>query len=386
MVKIKDPSFYENVRKKLCNYLKELLKFYPNVNDDNIISKSQLAKKFKVSKPFVIDFIKKYLRMEFGQRLANKINKELWTQGPREYEVKRAQLEDILLGYMENYPDNNHLIPSLQELSDMLEVERNTMTDWLKKYYKQKFSPRKGNEIFKNIWTSRQGGQDVRLDYDYLEQFIRNRGGDLITFRNEFDTMKFPTQQHIEISCKDGHKFNVQILHLLYHNTWCPTCNERFCQRIMRLYMESIFKVSFPETSLKDAYGLSADSGGKLRWDGYNDRVMINGQVFRVAFEYDGEQHDKWPNAFHRSYRQFEIQQENDQRKHDIANDERFKTVVIKLKKINGFHRTTIYLFQREIMRQFFDQTGIKLPYSSALDYDPFTNCLILRKGPLDRF
>ena len=58
----------------------------------------------------------------------------------------------------------------------------------------------------------------------------------------------------------------------------------------------------------------------------------------------------------------------------------------IRIKKINDFHRNTIHLFQREIMRQFFDQTGIKLPYSSILDYDPFTNCLKLRKGPLDRF
>ena len=81
-----------------------------------------------------------------------------------------------------------------------------------------------------------------------------------------------------------------------------------------------------------------------------------------------------------------EIQQENDQRKNYIANDERFKTIMIRIKKINGFNRNTIHIFQREIMRQFFDQTGIKLPYSSALEYDPYTNCLKLRKGPLDRF
>jgi hypothetical protein len=386
MVKIQDLSFYKNVREKLNNYLEELLKIYPHVDNNYIITKSQLAKKFKVSKPFVIDFIRKYLRMEFGQRLANKINKELWPQGPREYKVKRAKLEDLLIRYMENYPENKHLIPSLQDLSDLLKVERNTITDWLKKYYRQEFGLKQGNEIFKDIWTCRQGGQDVRLNYDYLKQWIRNRGGELITTRDEYNLMKFPTQQYVEIICNDGHQFKPQILHLLYHNSWCPTCNERFCQRIMRLYMESIFEVPFPETSLKDAYGLSADNGGQLRWDGFNERVILNSLIFRVAFEYDGLQHDRWPNAFHRFYRQFLIQQENDQKKNYIAKDERFKTIVIRLKKINGFNRNTIHLFQREIMKQIFNQTGIKLPYSSTLKYDPFTNSLKLRKGPLDKF
>lgn len=314
------------------------------------------------------------------------INEFLWPQGPRENRIKRKQLKIIVADFMKKYPNNVLDIPSLQELADKLEVERNTITDWLKKLYSIKYGQKEGIIIFEDIWTNRQGGQDVRLKFEYLEQFIKNRKGILKTTKEQLDSMKFPSRQYVDIECKEDHLFKTQILHLLYHNNWCPNCNERFCQKITRLYMESIFNSKFPETSFKRAYNLSTDKGGLLKWDGYNSKVKVNGQIFRIAFEYDGIQHDKFPNPFHKSVEDFERQRENDGKKNNIAKDERFKTVVIRLKSVNGFDRNYIHRFQREIMSQFFDQTGIRLPYTHILDYDPYTNRLKSRKGHLDNF
>jgi len=385
--KIKTASFYEDARGKLNKYLDNLLENYPDkTNSEDIITKTQLAKKLKVSKPFVIDSIRDYLTTKYGKDKIKQINDFIWPQGPREYRIKRRKLESTMADFMKKYPYKVLEIRSLQELADKLEVERNTITDWLKKLFSKKFGQKEGNIMFEDIWTKRQGSQDVRLKFEYLEQFIKNRKGSLKTTKKQLDSMKYPSQDYVDIECKEGHLFKTQILHLLYHNNWCPTCNERFCHKITRLYMESIFNSKFPETSFKRTYGLSTDKGGLLRWDGYNSKVKVNDRVFRIAFEYDGIQHDRFPNPFHKSVEDFERQQESDKMKNNIAKDEKFKTIIIRLKSVNGFDRKDIHRFQREIMSQFFDQTGIKLPLTHTLVYDPYTNRLKSRKGPLDNF
>jgi hypothetical protein len=76
---IKTASFYEDTRGKIKIYLDKLLENYPNkIKSDDIITKTQLAKKLKVSKPFVIDSIRDYLTKKYGKDKMRQINEFLW--------------------------------------------------------------------------------------------------------------------------------------------------------------------------------------------------------------------------------------------------------------------------------------------------------------------
>jgi len=380
-------THYEYVRKELKKYLDFILKDYPeNINEEDILSMNKLAIKYNVSKPFVIEFLNKILKSKYTKHEMMRIKGDLWPQGSLIKKNKKENFYRFFPKYLNNYPNDISKIPSLQDFADMVNVERNTITDWLKKYFRREFGSEEGATIFKEIWTNRQGGQDVRLKYERLKQHIRNKKGTLLTSKEKFKSMKFPSQQHVEIVCGENHTFSPLILHLLYHNQWCPTCKEYFCQKVMRLYMEAIFDTEFPETSLKNAYGLSADKGGQLRWDGYNDNVSMKGEVFKISFEYDGLQHDKWPNWIHKSLGDFKRHQENDQKKNNIAGNPNYKTIVIRLKEINRFNKKSLNEFQREILKQFYEQTGINLPFNYVLRYDPFTNSLKPKKRGLDDF
>lgn len=145
---------------------------------------------------------------------------------------------------------------------------------------------------------------------------------------------------------------------MLYRGRWCPICNVRFNQKVMGMYMEKIFGVPFPETSLSKAYKLSRDRGGLLRFDGYNAYVTVGGETFRIAFEYDGEQHDIYPNSFHKTLQQFEDSQRRDALKINRAQEH--STIIIRLKKTEGFHQKTFNLFQDEIIRQFNNHPLVK--------------------------
>lgn len=123
--------------------------------------------------------------------------------------------------------------------------------------------------------------------------------------------------------------------------------------------MEEIFSVEFPETSLNRAYGLSKDLGGFLRFDGYSDNVSIKGKRYRVAFEYDGLQHEIWPNSYHKNEAEFELQRKRDKRKMQIT--EKNQTILIRLKKKNGFDIDTAKTFHQEIIKQFEEIIGLKI-------------------------
>ena len=214
---------------------------------------------------------------------------------------------------------------------------------------------------------------------------MANRDGSLLTIEEDFNLMnEIPTARFIRIRCDKNHEFKASVTHIIHHYQWCPRCNQRFCEKIMRLYMEGIFQARFPETSLNKAYGIPYNNGGKLRFDGYNGNVSIFDLFYRIAFEYDGIQHDVFPNSFHKTIDDFRRQNENDVIKQNIAQEK--YTVLITLKKTNDFHSKTINLFQREIIRQFFKLTGIRLEKIPIFEYNPYLNRLVIKKDNIDQW
>ncbi|TFG29829.1 MAG: hypothetical protein EU532_02430 [Promethearchaeota archaeon] len=379
-------SIKEDAKSQLYDYLDNLLNNYPMVKLNDLKSLTQLRSELRIGKLRVINWVNEYLTEKFGFKQAQNIKQKLWPYRTTvDNQIKQEKLFKVLDSqFKKYYPDNLKKITSLTKLKGIIGTRRSTITDWVSQYLNKKYGSIRGNLIFKHIWTIRQQSRHIAITHQHLKKFIKNREAKLITSELEFNNMKeIPTSRYIEIECEKGHNFKILVLHLLYHNQWCPSCNLRFCQKIMQLYMEAIFKVNFPETTLKKAYGINKNKGGNLIYDGFNNHVAIKGNIFKIAYEYDGVQHDIYPNPFHRTYNQFKKQKENDRKKEKLANN--FNTILIRLKEINGFNSETISSFQKEIIEQFYKATGINLKYEENLIYDPYNDSLIKIKT-IDQF
>jgi hypothetical protein len=145
--------------------------------------------------------------------------------------------------------------------------------------------------------------------------------------------------------------------------------------------MEAIFGCKFKRAYLKDAFNESIKIVRNLCFDGFNNRVYLKGKIYQIAFEYDGLQHDIYPNSYHRTKLEFERQRKNDKKKDFIT--ENNNIVLIRLKAINGFTFHTRNHFEIEILNQFFEQTGIKIT-PKDLTFDK--NNRIRSNNSLDKF
>jgi hypothetical protein len=141
--------------------------------------------------------------------------------------------------------------------------------------------------------------------------------------------------------------------------------------------MEKIFGVKFPETSLFRAFGIKAVNGGSLRIDGYNETVNVNNKLYKIGFEYDGLQHDIYPNVYHKTKREFYIQKARDLKKRRILDEN--QVILINIKKVNGYDIDNLNYFQMEIIRKFEMLSGEDLPKIKSYIYDPVLKQLKLK-------
>ena len=210
------------------------------------------------------------------------------------------------------------------------------------------------------------------------------KGGSLVTRKFEFERMKVkPSHRFVVIKCEKNHSWRINILHLLYHDRWCPYCNIHKCQKFLRSISENLFKVKFPiEVSLRKAYGINQEviekkinyqgedfffniNVGMLRFDIYNEELRYlkrNGKEnsFKIALEYDGIHHDKFPNYFHKTKEQFCLQKARDYVKDEYA--KKFRTILIRIKRSEGFDinrlAKNLDSVQKEILKQFNEQAN----------------------------
>lgn len=358
-----------------------------------IDSLRKLEEKISVSRITIIDWIKKYLHERFGPKYFLEIYNNIWTSrsfhSRKQVDDSKFELfRDIMERQIKLYPNNIESIEGLRQLSKKIGISRITLTNWIKKFLINKKGPITSRNMYNKIWSNRTSrftyGKEVT--YDRIKKSVLSQNGTLITSETEFIKMKGrPNAKFIEIICSKKHYFTARLDRLLYKGSWCPQCLEYKTQKVMRLFMEKIFCVLFPETSFHKAYGPLEKTTGRYRWDGYNESVRVNESKFKIAFEYDGIQHDIFPNSYHRTRADFLKQIENDKKKEAIALQPEIRTIVIRLKAINGYDFTSINLFEREIINQFLQATGVNLDYKGYLfDIETFT----LKKGgsTLDKF
>ncbi len=219
-------------------------------------------------------------------------------------------------------------------------------------------------EIYSTIWSKIKP-----YDYKDIEEFVKSKGGKLITTEKEWNKMDGPpSKRKLTIKNDVGQEFYCKPYDLIYKNVWGKINNQWKTEAIMRLFMEEIFGVKFPQTNLRKAYGIQWNFGGNLKFDGYASEIIVNGKKFRIAFEYDGIQHDKYPNYFHKTESDFKKGQRYDEFKNRVA--EASQTVLIRLKADLKFTINSLNRFEDGIIQQFYDQTGISIR-NRGLVYNP---------------
>lgn len=110
--------------------------------------------------------------------------------------------------------------------------------------------------------------------------------------------------------CKRGHEWKAQICNRISNGSNCPECYVYYHEELCRCIMKEIFNKEF----VKCRPGKTLMNKRTLQLDCYNEELKIN-------VEYDGRQHSEYPNCFHKTKEQFELQCENDRIKDQWCKD-----------------------------------------------------------------
>ena len=146
-----------------------------------------------------------------------------------------------------------------------------------------------------------------------VKTIVEQRGGSTVSdcYVGAKIVMKF--------KCNNGHEFEVAPNNI-QKGRWCPTCNikqsEMYMWEIVNYILEDyIFKKVRPSW-------LKNKEGNKLELDMYCEDI-------KLAFEYNGEQHYKFIEHFHRTEENFKKRQEDDKIKVELCKANNIKLIVI---------------------------------------------------------
>lgn len=137
---------------------------------------------------------------------------------------------------------------------------------------------------------------------DSLKELAASRGGKCIS-------EKYVPGGKITFQCDKGHIWPTDLFSVI-RGSWCPYCSSSISEEICREYFEQLFRKKFPKTRPQ---WLMGSKGRCLELDGYCEELNL-------AFEHQGEQHYNSSNFFHKTLKEFEILQKNDQLKLEKCN------------------------------------------------------------------
>lgn len=388
-VKQKD-KYQENVE-DMCNNLICLInKHYPS-NLNLIPSIGSLARKYNLNRNTIRKYILISLKKETSHENAYKIYSDIWNRNIKKIQERHSKFLNLIEYQFEKiYYGNPEKIMGINSIQKEIGASKITIIKWCKSYLNSRFGEKESNHIYEKIWGSNCALKN-KYDYDTIKKFMIDQKGYLLTTREEWKMMEeVPSERYIEVghpTRNSHHNWSVKVRYLINQSRWCPKCNDYFCQKIMQMYMNKILGGDFRPITLKKAFGLEIRDGGLLKYDSYNEKVEIEGNIFKVAAEYDGKQHDLFPNNFHESKEEYRIQKRRDNLKDNISNQK--YVVLIRIKAVNGFHRNTINSFQEEITKQInshpiIRKSEVKINNIPKYVYNPFLKKLEKQESIMD--
>lgn len=96
-------------------------------------------------------------------------------------------------------------------------------------------------------------------------------------------------QKH-SIRCQNGHTFSLSANELLNKQRWCPRCYGRPGENTARHILEQLLNCRL-EGPIRNIPWMIQRTGQNLELDGYNDSALINDNLHKIGFEYQGSQH-----------------------------------------------------------------------------------------------
>ncbi|GEM_PF-5850761 len=156
-----------------------------------------------------------------------------------------------------------------------------------------------------------------RIPYERILSFLEKNHGKLLTPYEYYTDSK----QLLQWVCANDHIFELN-LDSVFSGTWCQICTGRFknetkCKFIIEKLTNKVFYKN--RTLLNNKY-----NGIKnyLELDMYNEEL-------RVALEYNGEQHYRYIEYFHKHYSEFEESKRRDRLKKKLCNELGIKLIVV---------------------------------------------------------
>lgn len=146
----------------------------------------------------------------------------------------------------------------------------------------------------------------------YYKQFCTlasNRNAKVLSEKSDYIT----AHTKLDIKCKTGHIFSTSYNNLKA-NKWCPMCSSHRFEALTKFYVEYLFGKKFNK--------IRPDWLDKLELDMYNEDLNL-------AVEYNGIQHYKYINFFHKTNDDFVKSQERDDRKIKLCKQKNVNLLVI---------------------------------------------------------
>jgi hypothetical protein len=114
----------------------------------------------------------------------------------------------------------------------------------------------------------------------------------------------------MEWECGRGHRWVSVFYSVVQAGTWCPVCSAGLRERLTRHTFEALLGVLFKKALPK--WLVNPNTRRRLELDGYNEEL-------RVAFEYQGDQHNRVVLPFKMTAERLRRQQERDSIKREIC-------------------------------------------------------------------
>ncbi len=185
-------------------------------------------------------------------------------------------------------------------------------------------------------------GDKRRYSIKELQELARSKGGECISKEYLYSGEK------LQWRCADGHTWWAPPYGIKSH--WCSICAQGLSERVCRKTFEAIFKEQFQSRKPSWLQGLL---GGRMELDGYCEKLEL-------AFEYQGEQHYKQHELFHKDAT-FEERQQLDELKRRLCKEHNI--VLIEVPYTVDYRKMFEWIIN-ECLKH-----GVTIPETDWIDY-----------------
>lgn len=149
--------------------------------------------------------------------------------------------------------------------------------------------------------------------FQKAKKIVEKRGGKMLSQPYEYQT----AHTKLKIQCPDGHIWFVTWSNLNLQK-WCPKCNLHIGELISKSAVEFLLDVPFE----KVRPSWLKFNTHPLELDAYNEK-------YKLAVEYNGQQHYQYVSNFHRSEDDFKKQQERDKKKAELCKEHGIDLIIV---------------------------------------------------------